>query len=115
MLSHLDFALQPDIILAEYIFTTRALHRGRKDAFKVVDTHDDFSTKHDKVVQFGVEDGLAMTSDEEAGLLAPADLVIAIQSEEAAELRKLAPNKPIVRLASISTQPTRFRVAVLIL
>ena len=66
------------------------------EAIKVVDTHDVFSTKHDKIVQFGIEDSLALSADEEASLLAPADLIIAIQSEEAAELGKLVPNKAIV-------------------
>ncbi|MGA3318604.1 MAG: FkbM family methyltransferase [Candidatus Korobacteraceae bacterium] len=96
VLSHLDSVLQPEIILAEYVFMTRALPLVRTEAIKVVDTHDVFSTKHDKIVQFGIEDSLALSADEEASLLAPADLVIAIQSEEAAELGKLVPNKPIV-------------------
>lgn len=96
VLSHLDSVLQPEIILAEYVFMTRALPLVRTEAIKVVDTHDVFSTKHEKIVQFGIEDSLALSADEEASLLASADLVIAIQSEEAAELGKLVPNKPIV-------------------
>jgi hypothetical protein len=96
VLSHLDSVLQPEIILAEYVFMTRALPLVQTEAIKVVDTHDVFSTKHDKIVQFGIEDSLALSADEEAGLLASADLVIAIQSEEAAELGKLVPNKLIV-------------------
>jgi hypothetical protein len=96
VLSHLDSVLQPEIILAEYVFMTRALPLVRREAIKVVDTHDVFSTKHDKIVQFGIEDNLALNADEEASLLAYADLVIAIQSEEAAELDRLVPNKPIV-------------------
>ena len=79
VLLHLDSVLQPEIILAEYVFMTRALPLMRTGAIKVVDTIDVFSTKHDKVVQFGIEDSLALTADEEASLLAPADLVIAIQ------------------------------------
>jgi len=93
---HLDAALEPDILLSEYVFMTRVLPLTRRAALRVVDTHDVFSTKHDKTVQFGVEDTLVLDPKEEASLLSRADLVIAIQSEEAAELRRLAPGKSVI-------------------
>ena len=96
LLLHLDSVLKPDVILMEYIFMTRPLPLMRRESLKVIDTIDVFSTKHDKVCQFGIEDGLALNADEEASLLARADLVIAIQPEEAAELDRLVPDKPIV-------------------
>ncbi len=96
LLLHLDSVLKPDVILTEYIFMTRPLPLMRRESLKVIDTIDVFSTKHDKVCQFGIEDSLALNADEEASLLARADLVIAIQPEEAAELDRLVPDKPIV-------------------
>ena len=45
----------------------------RRESLKVIDTIDVFSTKHDKVCQFGIEDSLALTAEEEASLLASAD------------------------------------------
>jgi len=103
---HLDAALQPEIILAEYVFMTRVLPLVHKGALRVVDTHDVFSTRHDKTVQFGVEDALALTAKEEASLLDRADLVIAIQSEEAIELRRLAPNRSVIT-AGVDFEPVK--------
>ena len=96
VLLHVDSVWEPEIILSEYVFMARPLPLMRKAALRLVDTHDVFSTKHEKIVRFGVEDGLVMSPEEEASLLGPADLVIAIQVDEAAELSKLVPNKPIV-------------------
>jgi protein-tyrosine-phosphatase len=75
---------------------TRAFPLLRPDALKVVDTHDVFSTKGDKVIQFGNENRLALTPEEEAELLDRADLIIAIQPDEAEELRQLAPKKQVL-------------------
>jgi Glycosyl transferases group 1 len=93
---HLDAVLEPEIILSEYVFMTRVLPLARKAALRVVDTHDVLSTKHDKTVQFGIENDLVLDSKEEATLLSRADLVIAIQPEEAAELRRLVPDKRVI-------------------
>jgi hypothetical protein len=62
---------------------------------KVVDTHDVFSSIAQKVRLFGVRDVL-IEPDEEAARLGRADLAIAIQDDERAELRRLAPSLPIV-------------------
>jgi glycosyl transferase family 1 len=110
VLLHLDSVLQPEIILAEYIFMTRPFPLLRKEAFKVVDTHDVFSTKGRKVVEFGLEDSLAMNSREEASFLKKADLVIAIQSDEAEEVRHMVPNTPVVTVG-IDFDPVETPVA----
>ena len=96
VLLHFDSVLEPQVVLAEYVFMTRAFPLLRRAALRVVDTHDVFSTKKSKIEKFGIEDSLAMSNDEEASLLASTDLLIAIQSDEAAELAKLVPSKPIV-------------------
>ena len=105
VLLHLDAVLRPEFCLVEYVFMTRALPLMRPEALKVVDTIDVFSTKGNKVTQFGIADSLVLTAEEEAGLLDRADLVIAIQSEQAEELRRLVTNKPIVT-AGIDFDPT---------
>jgi hypothetical protein len=64
--------------------------------FKVIDTHDVFSTKADKVVQFGVRDDLALSTEEERAMLMRADLAIGIQPDEARELREIAPGVRVV-------------------
>lgn len=96
VLLHLDMVLRPEVFWVNYVFMTRFLPLIHPQAVNVVDTIDVFSTKCDKVVQFGIEDSLALTAEQEAGLLAQADLVIAIQPDEAEELRRIVPHKPIV-------------------
>jgi hypothetical protein len=92
----LDEALSPSVVLANYVFMTRGLPLLKTNATRALQSHDVFSTKAEKVVQFGVEDGLAMSASEEAHLLAPVDLVLAVQSDEAAALRKLAPHANVL-------------------
>ena len=96
LLLHLDSVLKPEVVLVDYVFMTRALPLMRRESLKVVDTIDVFSTKHDKVITYGIEDGLALKPEEEASLLEWADLVIAIQADEAEELRRLVPHKPVI-------------------
>ena len=97
-LSALDNMLSPEMLLINYVLMTRGLSLLGSRAFKVIDTHDVFSTKSRKVAAFGVDDGLglAMSTQNEASLLAAADLAIAIQSEEAEELRQIAPNMKVI-------------------
>jgi FkbM family methyltransferase len=78
------------VLLAEYIWMSRVLPLITGDVLKVIDTVDVFSTKHDKVVQFGIEEP-AVDAQGEARRLERADVLLAIQSREALELRKLAP------------------------
>jgi hypothetical protein len=87
--------LGPHILLAEYIWMTRALPLLGPDVIKIVDTIDVFSTKRDKVLRFGIDD-LHVEPLEEARRLRRADLVVAIQEDERRELERLVPGKPIV-------------------
>jgi len=96
LLLHLDSALQPDVFLFEYIFMMRPARLMRAGPLRVTDTHDVFSVKRDKVVQFGVAECLEVKAQDEASLLERSDLIIAIQSEEASELRRLVPGKPVI-------------------
>jgi hypothetical protein len=93
---HLDAVLLPQVVLAEYVFTSRVLPLLAADSVKIIDTIDVFSTKQKKVEQFGIPDSLALLDAEEALLLDHADIVVAIQAEEESELRVLAPDKAIV-------------------
>jgi glycosyltransferase involved in cell wall biosynthesis len=91
----LDAALSPRAVLACYGFMTRGFPLLRGPALRIVDTIDVFSTKADKVLAFGIADSLALSPAQEAALLAPADLVLAIQPEEAAALRQILPTTPV--------------------
>lgn len=83
LLIHLDRAYSPTVILAEYVFMTRAFPLLRSGSLKLVDTIDAFSSKAALVERQGVTDGLALDDAEEAELLGRADIVIAIQDREA--------------------------------
>jgi hypothetical protein len=87
--------LGPHVLLAEYIWMSRILPLISSDVPKVVDTIDVFSTRREKVLQFGIAD-LHVEPREEATRLRDADLVLAIQDEERQELQRLLAGKLVV-------------------
>ncbi len=95
LLLHLRDGFRPDLLLAEYVFMTRPfpLLPGLATA---IDTIDVFSTKASKVERYGLSDGLALSEAEEAALLRRADILIAIQPDEARDLARLAPDRRVV-------------------
>jgi hypothetical protein len=95
---HLERSLGPHILQVEYIWMTRLLPLVRGDVLKVVDTHDVFSSIPQKVALFGVRD-VAIEPHEEAERLRRADLAIAIQDDERAELKRLASSVPVITAA----------------
>jgi SAM-dependent methyltransferase len=97
-LLHLDEALRPHVFLAEYIFMTRPFALLRPEVIKLVDTIDVFSTKASKVERHGVSDGLALSEEEEGPLLRRADILIAIQPEEASDLARLSPDNEVLSI-----------------
>ncbi|AGU47938.1 putative glycosyltransferase [Variovorax paradoxus B4] len=98
LLLKLDENWKPDVLLAEYVFMTRAFAAMRSELPKVIDTIDVFSTKASKVEQYGVTDGLAMSEAEEAALLNRAQLLIGIQPDECRDLARLAPGRRVVNV-----------------
>lgn len=88
--------LAPRALLVNYAFMTRMLPLMPAGLLKLVDTHDVFSTRRQKVVRHGIRDDLALTGVEEGRLLARADLVIAIQPDEQRELERIVHGRPVV-------------------
>ncbi len=95
LLLHLQDSFRPDLLLAEYVFMTRAFPL-LPDITTAIDTIDVFSTKAHKVERHGVSDGLALSEPEEAALLRRADILIGIQPDEARDLARLAPDRKVV-------------------
>jgi glycosyltransferase involved in cell wall biosynthesis len=91
----LQQVLRPCILLSEYIWMSRVLPLVSSDVLKVIDTVDVFSTKREKVLQFGIDD-LHVEAHEEAKRLRYADLILAIQDDERQELEHLVPEKRVV-------------------
>lgn len=96
LLLRLTEAIGPDIVISNYVFMSRWLTLLPERTLKVIDTHDVFSTKARKVVQFGISDDLALSAQEEGALLRRGDLVIAIQPDEERELREIVPGRRVV-------------------
>jgi hypothetical protein len=96
LLLHLEQHFDPEVLLAEYVFMTRPFPLFRPKLRKVIDTIDVFSNKRRKVEHYGIEDPLTLADSEEAALLNRADLLIAIQPDEAADLRQLAPPLSVI-------------------
>lgn len=88
--------LSPRVLLVNYAFMTRMLPLMPPELLKLVDTHDVFSTKAQKVVRYGIRDDLALSGAEEGRLLGRADLVIAIQPDEQEELERIVPGRRVV-------------------
>ncbi len=96
ILLRLKNASQPQVAICNYVFMSRFLTKFDAGVFKLIDTIDVFSTKSSKVLRFGVADPLDISREDEAALLRRADLLVAIQPNEAAELQVLAPDRPVV-------------------
>ena len=90
LVTQLANASESAIVLVEYVFMSRLLPLLPASTLKIIDTHDVFSFKQKKVVARGVSDTLALTGEEEAQRLSRADLILAIQPEEQAELEHLS-------------------------
>jgi hypothetical protein len=96
LLLHLEQHFDPQVLLAEYVFMTRAFPLLGPKLRKVIDTIDVFSSKGRKVEQYGIDEDFTLAEHEEAALLTRADLLIAIQPDEATDLRRLAPAAPVI-------------------
>jgi hypothetical protein len=94
-LVQLQSSLPPCAVLAEYVWMTRGLPLLDPAVLTVVDTIDVFSTYHEKVGAFGVP-GMQVRPEDEARRLARAQVLVAIQPEEARILSNLAPDHEVV-------------------
>lgn len=86
----------PDVVIAEYIFTAPCLDVVPDGVLKVIDTHDMFSRKKEQVNRFGVKDVLHCSRSEERSLLLKGDVIIAIQSKEAALFESLVLERKVL-------------------
>jgi len=94
--SRLARKYKPVGVIAEYIFLTDCFALLKPDVLKIVDTIDVFSLKEAQVVSYGIDDPWICTAEEERAYLLRCNLIVAIQEEEGAVLRKLAPEKEVI-------------------
>lgn len=76
-------------IVAEYVFTTPCLRNVSSNVLKLVDTHDLLSKRNPK-------EAIYCSAEEERAYLLNADVVIAIQADEAKQFRNLVPEREVV-------------------
>lgn len=109
-------AAPADLVIADTIFRAPALRFLPPGKPTAIVTHDVFSARHAALGELGLEVYPPSLSEaDEAALLGPAGLVVAIQEQEQRLLRRLAPGavhvtapmpaSPVPRPASIRRQP----------
>ncbi|WP_419897276.1 glycosyltransferase [Roseomonas sp. USHLN139] len=77
------------LVLVEYVFLSRALELFPAGTLKLIDTHDVFAGRDRRLRAIGLQPAFFYTTAEEEGRgLDRADLVLAIQDEERAELEE---------------------------
>ncbi|WP_129127975.1 glycosyltransferase family 4 protein [Geomonas oryzae] len=87
---------KPCAVLGEYIFTAPCLDVVPYGVLKIIDTHDMFSRKKEQVIAYGIDDPLPCSRREERAYLLKADLVLAIQSNEARLFRELVMERDVI-------------------
>lgn len=86
----------PCAVLGEYIFTAPCLDVVPYGTLKIIDTHDMFSRKKEQVIAYGIDDPLPCSPREERSYLLKADLVLAIQCNEARLFQGLVMERDVV-------------------
>jgi hypothetical protein len=81
----------PQLVIAEYIFTAPCLDVTPPGTLKIIDTHDMFSRRNPN-------EALYCTPEEERNYLLKADLIMAIQNEEARMFQALVPERNVITI-----------------
>ena len=85
------------VVISEFAWTARALDHVPPGVLRIVDTHDIQHLRHPTAQAAGRElPHHRCTREEEVAELERADILLAIQGEEADTLQKLCPNKQVV-------------------
>lgn len=87
-----------DAVMVEYVFLSRALRSVNGSVKKLLDTHDVFTRRHLRYLQQGLRPRwFSTTRRQEARALARADVVVAIQEQEADVFRSMT-DRPVVTI-----------------
>lgn len=95
-----------DIVMVEYVFFSKALQYFNQPTLRIIDTHDVFSNRHQRMTQHGLElNWYSTVPAEEARGLNRADVVIAISPEDQEHLARLTSRQVITisHIVSLST------------
>lgn len=87
---------QPAMVVAEYAWMAGCLEGLPSHIVKCVDTHDCFHHRSAKYDAQGVHPWVYCDAAEESAALAPCDVILAIQANEARRFRELCPDKQVI-------------------
>jgi glycosyltransferase involved in cell wall biosynthesis len=88
--------VQPQVVLVEYIFLSKAFHCFDHETLKILDTHDIFGERHKLYLQNNmVPQWFYTTVAQEKKALDRADVILAIQQEEVTYFRRLTQREVI--------------------
>ena len=100
-----DFStnINPDIVIVEYVFFSKALECFKENVLKVIDTHDIFADRYKLYLKNKQKPPkwYSTTRREEDKGLSRAEIIIAIQQKEADILAKRLKNKNIVTVGHL--------------
>lgn len=86
----------PTIIISEYIWMSRIFTLAKPGTLKVIDLHDLFSQKGNKLSKYGIKDQLSISESDELAFINRCDIALAIQNVEAKILCDLSPNCRVI-------------------
>lgn len=101
-------ALRPHAVIVEYARLGYLVEGLSPAPLRVVDTHDVISLRARRMAESGVAASPGVTETEERDALRAFDVIVAIQSEEAAVLRAMLPGKRVI-VAGHALEPVPFR------
>jgi glycosyltransferase involved in cell wall biosynthesis len=86
----------PIAVIAEYVIYAHYLDSVKKGILKLIDTHDVFYMQNDLKDQNGITSYIRFTKKQESALLNKADVLIAIQKNEAKIIENMTPGKKVI-------------------
>jgi len=95
---------RPAIVLSEYAFFSQCFAKVPASTLRVIDTVEVFSRNAEQFENSGVAANLVSTRESESVALSRADLVLAIQSDDAEFLRNLVPTKRVITVGHVFSE-----------
>ncbi len=93
---------QPDVVIFEYVILSylacslrKSFEPGQMNPLLLIDTHDVMHVRCETFSQLGHQHWLQIDAQEEAAALSNADVVLAIQEDEAASLKQMLPDQQV--------------------
>ncbi len=104
MVETLSQMVKVDVVLVEYVFFSKALDFFPDTVVKLIDTHDVFSNRHQRLADLGLPPSFFSTAPaQEAAGLRRAHMILAIQDEEREQLASLT-ERPVITVGHIGPE-----------